>query len=363
MDASPHTSTIINATTDPGAVRHAFRAALDAAVAFMGATAPNPPVGCALLDAEGQILVTAAHQRAGTLHAEARALSLARADGVIDRVRTAIVTLEPCNHTGRTPPCSEALRDSPVREVWVGVPDPHAAAAGGMARLTAAPDARRCIVLRDVPELSDLRQACEDLIAPFARRITDGRAWITVKQALDADGSMIPPTGRTTFSRPASLTLAHRLRRATDAIITGAGTVLADHPRFTVRHLRDHDGRAPRLLVLCDRRGRVPAHYVAEMETSGFRVLRCETLEAVPAHLAAHGANWAMIEAGPGLLREVARLGLWDDWLTIRTGAGRDMEERDAKDRDRWEVRHRGATPLRLLPESRDMIFDNERMN
>lgn len=353
MESSPHTSTIISRATDLGAIRHAFRAAVTAAVDHMGATAPNPPVGCALLDIDGQILVTAAHHCAGTPHAEARALSAARAEGMIERVHTAIVTLEPCNHTGRTPPCSEALRDSPVREVWVGVPDPHAAAAGGVARLTAAPHARRCVFLRDVPELSDLRAECEDLIAPFARRVTSSRAWITVKQALDVDGSMIPPAGQTTFARPASLTLAHRLRRATDAIITGAGTVLADRPRFTVRHVRDHDGRAPRLLAICDRRGRVPARDVAEMEASGFHVVICETLEAVPEQLARHGANWAMVEAGPGLLREVERLVLWDDWLTIRRG----------ESRDRWEAYHRGTTPLHLLPENPDMIFDTERMN
>ncbi|KXV79504.1 riboflavin biosynthesis protein RibD, partial [Gluconobacter japonicus] len=205
-----------------------------------------------LLDSEGRILTVGVHPKAGQPHAEAMALAQARDTGVLEQARTAIVTLEPCNHTGRTPPCSEALRNSPVEHVWIGVADPTPQAAGGAARLREMPGGRDVTFLKDVPELTDLYRDCRALLAPFQSRVTRHRPWISVKQALDRDGSMIPPVGQTTFTSEASLMLAHRLRRATDAIITGVGTVLADKPRFTVRRVQDHAGRAKRLLVVCD---------------------------------------------------------------------------------------------------------------
>lgn len=321
-------------------VGRGYRAAIDAASAYIGATAPNPPVGCALLDREGRILVVAAHHRAGTPHAEARALQEAREKGLLAQAHTALVTLEPCNHTGRTPPCAEALRESPVEDIWVGVEDPHAIATGGIARLRQQPDGRNVYRLADYPALGAYRRDCEALIAPFARRVVTGRSWLTVKQALDVNGGMIPPAGRTTFTDHASLVLAHRLRRATDAIVTGIGTVLADRPRFNVRHVADHEPRAPRLLVICDRHGRTPPDYREAMTQAGFNVQVTDDIAGVPARLAAHGVNWAMVEAGPGLLREIDRLGLWDDWLTIQQHAAQP---------DTHDIRARGVSPLRFL--------------
>lgn len=324
-------------------IRHAFRVALAAAQDFVGATAPNPPVGCALLDAQGSLLVVAAHHRAGAPHAEALALAQARAQGLLERVHTAVVTLEPCTHFGRTPPCTEALRASPVQEVWVGVEDPHARAAGGIARLRAAPSARQVFTLASFPEAAAEHQACLSLLAPFARRVTAGRAWITVKQALNLEGgtpTMIPPPGQTVFTSASSLLLAHRLRRATDAIVTGAGTVLADSPRFTVRHLPDHKDRPARPLIVCDRHGRVPPAWCKEREREGFRVQVSTDLASVPSLLASLEANWALVEAGPGLLAELQRLDLWDDWLTL---------EHRPQGPDTISIRHKGVTPLSLI--------------
>ena len=313
--------------------------AIAQAVDTLGATSPNPSVGCALLDGKGRILTVGVHPKAGQPHAEAMALAQARDVGVLEQARTAIVTLEPCNHTGRTPPCSEALRNSPIEHVWIGVADPTPQAAGGAARLREMPDGRNVTFLNDVPELTDLHRDCRALLAPFQNRVTRHRPWISVKQALDQNGSMIPPAGQTTFTSVASLTLAHRLRRATDAIITGVGTVLADRPRFTVRRVRDHADRAKRLLVVCDRHRRLPADWKAEMEQSGFDVLTSTDLLAVPAMLADRGVNWAMVEAGPALLKSVSDAGLWDDWLTIRK----------AGDTDHITLQSRAARPLRLL--------------
>ncbi|MFT9448786.1 bifunctional diaminohydroxyphosphoribosylaminopyrimidine deaminase/5-amino-6-(5-phosphoribosylamino)uracil reductase RibD [Gluconobacter japonicus] len=327
-------------TLDP--IRDGFRAAIARAVDTFGATSPNPSVGCALLDSEGRILTVGVHPKAGQPHAEAMALAQARDAGVLEQARTAIVTLEPCNHTGRTPPCSEALRNSPVEHVWIGVADPTPQAAGGSARLQEMPGGRDVTFLKDVPELTDLYRDCRALLAPFQSRVTRHRPWISVKQALDRDNSMIPPVGQTTFTSEASLMLAHRLRRATDAIITGVGTVLADKPRFTVRRVQDHAGRAKRLLVVCDRHGRLPADWKAEMEQSGFDVLTSTDLLAVPAMLADRGVNWAMVEAGPALLESVSDAGLWDDWLTIRKDG----------DTDHITLQSRDESPLRLLREN-----------
>ncbi|MEN3167585.1 bifunctional diaminohydroxyphosphoribosylaminopyrimidine deaminase/5-amino-6-(5-phosphoribosylamino)uracil reductase RibD [Gluconobacter sp. OJB] len=334
--------TTLSDTIAPSAIRDGFRAAISQAVETFGATAPNPSVGCALLDAEGRVLTVGVHPRAGQPHAEAMALAQARTAGVLDQARVALVTLEPCNHTGRTPPCSEALRNSPVREVWIGAADPNPQASGGAGRLCEEPGAKRVVMLADRPDMADLAQDCRALLAPFASRVVRHRPWISVKQALDEHGSMVPPPGQKTFTSPASLTLAHRLRRATDAIITGIGTVLADRPRFTVRHVPDHEGRKPRLLVVCDRHGRLPADWIAEMTETGFEVIPTPDLLSVPTLLAGRGANWAMIEAGPSLLASVAEAGLWDDWLTIHKTAGA----------DRIDLKSRDESPLQLLREN-----------
>ncbi len=332
------------------AVRLGFEAALDEAARYLGATSPNPAVGCTLLDREGGILVVAAHHRAGARHAEALALYQARERGVIDRVVTALVTLEPCNHVGRTPPCSEALRDSPVETVWVGARDPNSVAGGGIARLRQMPEGRQVRLLEDEPGFADLHEGCQALIAPFATRMVKQRPWITVKQALDAQGSMIPPAGRTTFTSQQSLEIAHRLRRASDAIITGIGTILSDNPRFDVRHVPDHEDRAPRLVVVCDRQNRLPDSWREKMIGSGFRVLVSRDLAEIPALLGDHGVNWAMVEAGPSLLDEIRRLGLWDDWLVFHAGeSGAGHSGRAPSDRDRAVITSHGPTPLRFI--------------
>jgi len=334
--------TAFSASTNLASIRDGFRVAIAHAVDTLGATSPNPSVGCALLDGEGRILTVGVHPKAGQPHAEAMALAQARDAGVLEQVRTALVTLEPCNHTGRTPPCSEALRNSPVEHIWIGVADPTPQAAGGAARLQEMPGGRDVTFLKDVPELADLHRDCRALLAPFHSRVTRHQPWISVKQALDQGGSMIPPVGQTTFTSEASLILAHRLRRATDAIITGVGTVLADKPRFTVRRVEDHTNRTKRLLVVCDRHGRLPTDWKAEMEQSGFDVLTSTDLLAVPSMLADRGVNWAMVEAGPALLKTVSNAGLWDDWLTIRKDG----------DTDHITLQSRDESPLRLLREN-----------
>ena len=324
----------------PPPIARAFRAAIDEAARFVGATAPNPPVGCAILDRHGDILTVAAHHRAGMPHAEALALRQCAEQGLMARAAIAVVTLEPCNHTGRTGPCSEAILASPIRAVWVGVADPNPrVAGGGIDRLRGGGCAVQ-VLDQDV----DLAAACRALIAPFAHWSRTGRPWLTVKQAVDAAGSMIPPAGRTTFTSDSALTLAHLLRRATDAIVTGTGTVLADRPGLDVRRVADHADRAARLLVVCDRTGRVPADWRANAVARGFDVRTCDDIARLPEMLGAAGVLWAMVEAGPGLLAALRAAGLWDDWLTIGVGP-------DGTERLDVAVRTGTDTPLRLFPE------------
>lgn len=306
---------------DDTAIAAGFRAAIDVARRFVGATAPNPPVGCALLDRDGAILTAAAHHKAGTFHAEARALAQCAELGLTDRIHTAVVTLEPCNHSGRTPPCSEALLATPVKTVWVGCADPNPrVAGGGGARLTAAGRTVRWLSeATTLPDQRALLAECRGLIAPFVYWASSRKAWFTVKQAVDAGGSMIPPTGRTTFTSPAALDLAHALRRATDAVVTGIGTVRADLPGLDVRRVADHVERR-RILLVCGRRDNAPAAWLEQAERR-FDVRFCAAVEDAPAMLAEAGALWALVEAGPTLLAAMRAGDVWDDWLRIEQRA------------------------------------------
>lgn len=312
-------------TTIPPETLHAgFAIALAAAEEFAGSTAPNPPVGCVLMDAEGELLAVAAHQRAGQPHAEALALAHCDRAGTTARIDTVIVTLEPCNHTGRTPPCTDAILRSPARQVWIGAADPNPSVlSGGAARLAAAGVGVASFSDLDHPEASALGAAARRLIAPFAKRVLTGLPWVTVKQALTRDGSMIPTQGRKTFTSQASLTFAHQLRKRADAVLTGSGTVLADAPEFTIRHVADFADKR-RHLVILDRRGRVPATYLTAAHARGFDARIATDLAEALRTLGAAGVQEVLIEAGPEVLQAVTAGGFWDEWITIEQTEGDD---------------------------------------
>ena len=309
-----------SSTLPPHAIIEAFARAIDCASAFVGATAPNPPVGCVLLDQDGHPLAAAAHPRAGEGHAEARAIEAATAAGVAERIHTVVVTLEPCNHRGRTPPCTEAILATNSREVWIGAPDPNPSVkGGGAARLAQA--GLRIAFACDIPGADGTATAAqaERLIAPFAKRVRTGLPWITVKQALDRTGSMIPPRGAKTFTSEASLRLAHALRKRADAILTGSGTVLADRPEFTVRRIPDFPARR-RTLVVLDRRALVPDCYLEAAQARGFEVWRAGSAEEALERLGTAGALEVLVEAGPALSGDLLERGLWDEHVVIAQG-------------------------------------------
>ncbi|MCF4099120.1 bifunctional diaminohydroxyphosphoribosylaminopyrimidine deaminase/5-amino-6-(5-phosphoribosylamino)uracil reductase RibD [Maritalea mediterranea] len=283
---------------DVAHIRKAFRFALKAARIFEGATAPNPPVGCALLDAFGDILSIGAHQAAGKPHAERAALAdLPPATNP----HIAVVTLEPCAHFGRTPPCVDALIEAGVKEVWIGARDLNPRVEGGGAgKLRDAG-----IEVRFLSDLADeisqsLALNCQRLIAPFLHYAKTQRPFVTLKVAQDAAGSMIPPAGEKTFTRPSSLKFAHKLRRRADAILTGSGTILADDPHFTVRHVDDVPGKVRPLFIL-DRRGRVQERYMKAAHARGFVPKLVTDLNAALAELGARGCMEVLVEAGPEL--------------------------------------------------------------
>ncbi len=208
---------------------------------------PNPRVGCVVLgpaprpldslpdaaargpvdDAPRALLAEGFHQGAGTAHAEAAALADARARGVDVRGATAVVTLEPCNHTGRTGPCAQALLDAGVAEVVYAVGDPNPVATGGGERLRAA----------GVRVAAGLREAeGERLLGPWLVAVRRGSPYVTLKLASTLDGRVAAADGTSQWiTGPAAREHAHRVRAQVDAILVGTGTVVADDPSLTAR--------------------------------------------------------------------------------------------------------------------------------
>lgn len=309
-------------------IGRAFAEALQLASEYAGATAPNPPVGCLLLDAAGRTLAAAAHRKAGDLHAEAAAIARSRDNGTFHAIHTVVVTLEPCNHTGHTPPCTDTILGTPAREVWIGVRDPNPHVAGGGAGRLARDGGLAVGFIEDLdqPQAADLAAAARRLIAPFAKRARTGLPWVTVKQARDRSGSMLPPAGRKTFTAEASLDFAHALRKRTDAILTGSGTVLADAPEFTVRRVPDFPGKRRQLAIL-DRRGRVGGSYLDAARARGFDVTLETSVPEALARLGAAGALEVLVEAGVELTAAILAGDFWDEHVLIQQAPTPEAED------------------------------------
>lgn len=328
-----------------------FGRALQSAAAFCGATSPNPPVGCVLLDVHGNQLAITAHQKAGGLHAEALAIRLCREQGVLHRIHTVIVTLEPCNHTGRTPPCTEAILDTPAQAVWIGVRDPNTDVCGmGASKLAASGLDVNFIEQIDSSEAAALTNAAKRLITPFSKRAQTGLPWVTVKQAINRAGNMIPEAGQKTFTSHSSLVFAHQLRKRADAILTGSGTVLADCPEFTVRHVDDFKDKR-RHVVILDRRGRVSESYLSDMRNAGFTVRVETSLEDAFLRLGQAGIIEVLVEAGPALLKTVLATEIWDEHITI-------SQAPKANEDDRITLHHPMNSPLKLTREEQNVLWN-----
>lgn len=314
---------------------HAYMArALELARKGLYSTHPNPRVGCVIVRA-GAIVGEGWHVRAGEPHAEVHAL---RQAGELARGATAYVTLEPCSHHGRTPPCAEALVKARVGRVVAAMQDPNPLVAGrGLALLRDAGIEVRSGVLE-----SEARA----LNAGFVKRMEQGLPFLRVKLAMSLDGRTAMASGESQWiTGPQARAAVQRLRARSSVVLTGADTVLTDRARLTVR-----DGelgleaeqaalalQRPPLRVLIDGGLRVPLDaplfqagpaLVATVDggeresyqAAGHDLLALPgadgrvDLPGLLRELAARGANEVLVEAGPRLAGAFARLGLVDEY-------------------------------------------------
>jgi len=272
-----------------------MRLALLEATRGRGRTHPNPAVG-ALVVSDGRVLSRGHHQRAGLPHAEVVAL---RAAGGRARGADLYVTLEPCAHHGRTPPCTEAIVAAGIRRVFYGSGDPNPHVEGHGARR----------LRRSGLEVTSgvLRAECDAANEPWFKFITRGVPWVVLKAAVTLDGKLAMSSGDSKWiSSEPSRKLVHLWRDQFDAVLVGAGTVRADDPQLTVRGIPG--GRSPLRVVLGD----VP---------QGARVLRepGETLieegglPAVLRRLARRGITTVLVEGGARVHGSFLKAKLWDE--------------------------------------------------
>jgi diaminohydroxyphosphoribosylaminopyrimidine deaminase/5-amino-6-(5-phosphoribosylamino)uracil reductase len=221
-------------------------AALSLAARNLGQVWPNPAVGCVIVDQAGHVVGRGFTQRGGRPHAETEALNMvgARAKGA-----TAYVTLEPCAHHGKTPPCAEALVAAGIARCVAAIEDPDPRVSGrGLAALRQAGIAVETGVLADQAKALNIG---------FLTRVTTGRPYVALKLATSLDGRIATRAGESRWiTGEEARAFGHRLRATYDAIAVGSGTILADDPELTCR-IKGLEHRSPVRLVF-DRRGRIP---------------------------------------------------------------------------------------------------------
>lgn len=323
--------------------------ALALAQGAVGLTEPNPRVGCVITSADGSQWLGQGHtQAAGQAHAEVMALRDAAARGHSTRGATAHVTLEPCSHHGRTPPCCDALIDAGMARVVVAAGDPNPRVNGqGVARLRAAG-----IVVDFADPAAE--QASRALNIGFFQRMQTGRPWVRMKMAASLDGRSALDNGISQWiTGPAARQDGHAWRRRAGAVLTGVGTVLADDPQLNVRAVATAlqpmrvviDARldTPTSAKLLAADGANRLFYAAQpsaarraaLEAQGAQVV-CQPgpngrvdLQAVVQDLGQRGVNELHVEAGPRLNASFIAAGLVDECLIylapMLIGAGRGM--------------------------------------
>ena len=293
-----------------------MRRALDRAAKGLWTTTPNPRVGCVVTLGE-QVIGEGWHEKPGGPHAEVRALENVKAEGA-----TVYVTLEPCSHTGRTPPCVDLLVDKKVKRVVAAMRDPNPQAAGGAERLRGA---------GIVFESGLLEAEARELNIGFVSRVTRRRPWVRLKVAATLDGRTALEDGRSQWiTGPQARRDGHEWRARACAILTGIGTVKVDNPQLTVREVKTprqplrvvidsrletpHDARilqGERVLVFAAREGKLPNADVVVLPNARGKVELPQMLEA----LAERGINELHVEAGFRLNGSLVREGCVDEFL------------------------------------------------
>jgi len=281
----------------------AMRRALELAAAADLPLGPNPRVGCVLLDPGGRIVGEGAHHGSGTPHAEVVALAGA---GPAARGATAVVTLEPCNHTGRTGPCSQALVAAGVARVVYAQSDPNPGASGGTATLRAAGiDVSAGMCVDDALALN----------REWSIAIARGRPYVRWKFAATLDGRSAAADGTSRWITSATARRdVHALRARCDAVLVGTGTAVADDPALTVR---DADGRAlPRdrqpTRIIVGRRT-LPATLQIHDDAAPTVVLPTRDLDEMMADLQRREYRQVLLEGGPTLGAAMLTAGFVDE--------------------------------------------------
>lgn len=297
----------------PDDLQHARELAVAASLQVRGTTSPNPPVGAVVLDPAGRVVGVGATQPPGGPHAEVVAL---REAGDRARGGTAVVTLEPCAHTGRTPPCTAALLAAGVAHVHLAVADPNPVAAGGTAVLTASGV--------EVTRWPDPTPVTRGPLRAWLHHARTGRPHVTWKVATSLDGRVAAADGtsRWVTGEPARAEV-HAERARLDAIVVGTGTVLADDPWLTAR---DPDGglaaHQPTRVVV----GRTPLPTAARVLDGAAPTVLVRSHDPADVLAALPGLVDVLLEGGPTLAGAFARAGLVDRVLhygaPVLLGAG-----------------------------------------
>lgn len=275
-------------------------------------TSPNPKVGCVILDAAGHPVGEGYHRGAGMPHAEVEALAVA---GELARGATAVVTLEPCNHTGRTGPCTRALIEAGIARVVVGRRDPNPQAAGGVEALRAAGVA--VALAGPDPQLAALNALWE-----VAVRL--GRPAVVLKTAATLDARVAAADGSSRWiTGPEARHEVHRMRAELDAVMVGTGTVLADDPALTVR--TGEPAPQPLRVVVGERE--LPDNARVFDDSAPTRHVRERDPGRVLQALWDDGVRSVLLEGGPTLATAFLSAGLVDRivWFTapLLLGSGR----------------------------------------
>ncbi|WP_043445095.1 bifunctional diaminohydroxyphosphoribosylaminopyrimidine deaminase/5-amino-6-(5-phosphoribosylamino)uracil reductase RibD [Arthrobacter sp. L77] len=342
MSATPGTRTT-------AAEAAAMLRALD--LAGRGVRGANPLVGAVLLSGDGTVLGEGHHRGAGTAHAEPSALADARRRGNDPRGATMVVTLEPCNHTGRTGPCSEALLDAGVARVVYAADDVDGAAAGGARRLREA----------GVDCVGGLEAArSHHLNRRWTASVLARRPFVTLKSAQSLDGRVAARDGSSQWITGADARAdGHRIRAVADAVLVGTGTVLADDPRLTARidpASGAQDARVapptPGLRVVL---GRTPVPDDASVRGEGFLHLATRDVDAALGELHARGVRHVLVEGGPRIASAFLRAGVVDELfsyvapLILGDGAPAfpDLGVGTLTDAERWALDDAGGPAVR----------------
>ena len=275
-----------------------MKQALTLARKGVGLTSPNPAVGCVIVR-DGKIVGLGWHRKAGTPHAEIHALKMA---GESAHDADAYVTLEPCCHTGRTPPCTAALIRAGVKRVVIGMSDPDPRVSGG--GISALKSAGIEVTL------GVLESDCRELNLPFIKHRTSGFPYVTYKWAMTLDGKTATSTGASRWiSCERSRRYVHRMRSRADAVMLGVGSIIADDPELTVRHIK---GKNP-IRIVVDSKLRTPVN--AKVLT---HINEAKTIIATTAQDT--GAHRPYLRAGAGIIvckQDDGRVSLTDLMLKL----------------------------------------------